>query len=265
MISYTAAGSENNNRLALAKMEVKRFNGDDLNITDSPKALSKFGSRADLSSTLLEVSGLDGNEVFVSANSIDSVVSTSGSDTNTVVIEGHTISGSDLTFVVQTVTLTGQTKAALTTPLARATRLYNSSATDHVGVISVYQDSAISGGVVTDQNKVHIKTLVGGSQSVKSSTSISSTQYYLITKVSSSVLKAQSRSVNFFLDIRRSGGVWRPAFEWGSASTGSTSTVIELDPVVIVPPNADVRITAVSSGTTTEVAATFAGYLAEVL
>ena len=265
MIAYTAAGSENTNRLALARMEAKRFYGADLNLTDAPKALKKFGSRANLGTSLLEVTGLDANEVFVSSNLIDSVVSTSGSDTNTVVIEGHTISGSDLTFVVQTVTLTGQTRAALTTPLARATRLYNSSATDHVGQISVYQNSAASGGVVTDQNKVHIKTLVGGAQSVKCATSISSSQYYLITEVTSAVLKAQSRSVNFFLDVRQSGGVWRPAFEWGSASTGSTTTNIALDPVVIVKPNSDVRIAAISSGTATDVAATFGGHLAEVL
>ena len=89
-----------------------------------PKNLLKFGRNENVTTgecTIMELAGSETAETYVSTNAITHVIS-DDANTGDLYIEGHTISGSDLTFATQTVTLTGTTAKALTTPLARATR-----------------------------------------------------------------------------------------------------------------------------------------------
>lgn len=109
--------------------------GDRVSVDAKRKDLVKFGRNPAADTSAQTVWNQGGNETYVSTNAIDSISSSSTSDTGTVSIEGHTISGSDLTFVVQSKTLTGQTKATLDTPLARCTRVYNTGTADFVGDI----------------------------------------------------------------------------------------------------------------------------------
>ena len=108
--------------------EIKATYGDIVSVSRKAKSLLKFGANFDLASsgTAETVWAQGGDETYVSANSIDKFSSSSGDDTGTMVVEGHTIDGSgEFTFVTQSVTLQGQTEASLTTPLARSSRLYN--------------------------------------------------------------------------------------------------------------------------------------------
>ena len=125
-------------RIAHAINEINNVYSDNVSIWQKAKSLIKFGTNGDLDSSVSEtIWETGGNEALKTANDIDVVVSTSASDTQSVTIEGHTISGNDLTFVSQTVNLNGTTNVSLTTPLARANRLVNNNGTDFVGDITV--------------------------------------------------------------------------------------------------------------------------------
>ena len=78
--------------------------GDRVSVYEKGKAITKFGTNSTVGTTYETVAQLqstESNETFVTTNIIDSIVSSSASDTTqTITIEGHTIDGSgNLTFV----------------------------------------------------------------------------------------------------------------------------------------------------------------------
>ena len=214
--------------------------GDSVQI--KPKSLLKFGRNPDVDSSVVETVWFrEGNETFATGNDIDTISSSNAGDTEEIVIEGHTLSGSNLTFVVQSVTLTGQTKATLGTPLYRVSRAYNNGSTDLVGDIYVYEDTAISSGVPSDITKAHIRIRAGQNQSEKGSTSFSSVDYGIITSVYGGVSAVRTNSTaQFNLQVREFGKVFRTILNFAS-ERGETR--IKLKPYIIVPPNSDIRIT----------------------
>ena len=248
--------------MANAVREIRKVDGLVADPISKAKSLRKFGRKDDLATTAALIANIPGDPSFLTTDAITSVVSDDASDTSAFLVEGHTIDGSgNLTFVVQTGTLTGQTPVVLDTPLARASRFVNISATEYVGTISVYEGGAAPGGVVTDDNEVHVSLPAGLQQSFKAQTSVSHEDYFIVTCVAASVLRQQSRNVDFTFETRSTTGVWLPKFQFGAASTGSSFVQVDLEPVVIVPPNTDVRITGSASSTATAVTAFFAGYL----
>jgi hypothetical protein len=202
-------------RLVQGEREVYSTYGQRVSIDAKAKSLLKFGKSGNLSTNagLQTVWSVDGNETYISTNLIDSVVSSSASDTQEVTIEGHTIEGSGVdakfTFVVQTVTLNGQTPVALTTPLARASRVNNNSSTEIVGVVSVYEDSAVTGGVPNDVTKVHIDIPLGFQQSFKAATTFSNTDYFFLTGCYGAVSQKQTAAADFYIELREVGKSFR--------------------------------------------------------
>lgn len=235
---------------------------DQVSIFEKEKVLVKFGRNDDLGTTLETVWLQGGNETFAIDNDIDSISSDSADDTQEVVVEGHTISGGELTFVVQTVTLTGQDTATLSTPLYRANRLYNNGSVDFSGTVYVYESGGtVTGGVPQTAADIHLKTDGNNNQSLKCATSLSSQDYWIITGLMGAVDRQQSRSVDFRLQIREYGKVFRTRYPF-SAHSNSGSRFIQLEQPIIAPPNSDVRMLAIASGTTTVVDAAIHGYLA---
>lgn len=103
-------------RLLHALQVIKDVCGDDCYY--KPKTLFKFGQTVNTAAgraktTVAEFQGGAAstvfNETYATGNTIDFLVSDNASDTEVVRVEGHTLSGSNLTFVVQNVTLNGQT------------------------------------------------------------------------------------------------------------------------------------------------------------
>jgi hypothetical protein len=228
-----------------------------------PKALKKFGRNEDVGTSYEDVWQYGGTETLPTGNTIDTVSSSSGSDTTTIIVEGHVITGGNKIFTVQTVTLTGQTKALLGTPLARCTRAYASGAVDLVGDVYVYEDGTLSAGVPTTAAKVHlnIKGTAGENQSFKTSTSISSTDYWVVMGIYAAVLRKTSAQANFELQVRASGGVWRSQSVLNATSTNAPC-VITIDPPLIIPANSDTRVRAQASTTGVDCVAWVNGYLA---
>lgn len=224
-----------------------------VSVAEKGKSLIKFGQNSDVDAGVQEmVWEAGGFETYKTANDIDIVVSDNVGDTQSVVIEGHTISGTDLTFVTQTLTLNGTTNVSLTTPLARANRMYNNSATDFAGMVTV-EDNGTS---------VHLSTGTNGSnQSLKCATATSQFDYWIVTGFMVSVNRANTAVVDFELQVRLPGKVFRTQYAC-SAARDSGTYKIDFEQPIIIKPNSDIRVLATSSAANTAVQAAIHGYLA---
>ena len=261
--------------LALSMREIESTYGDKVSLYEKGKSLLKFGRNSDMSLDTLEtIWNLGGNEVYVpfdGTNPIDTVSSSSTSDTTTITIEGHTQSGTgtntQFTFVIQTAVLNGQNKVTLTTPLARVSRMYVNADTALVGDVYVYEDGTITGGVPTDLTTAHItiKGSIGDTQSFKAATTFSNTDYFICTGGFVSVNRKQAGAVDFQLQVRRVGGVFRPVARLSLNSAAQDTVQINLLPYAIVPKNADVRIVGTSNANGMEADASFEGWIASVI
>lgn len=247
---------------------IKSTYGDDVSIYQKNKDLLKFGesSQVQASKTTL-MDNLTGvyNESYITdnTNTITHFASSSGSDTQSIVVEGHTNDGSgNLTFVTQTVTLSGQTKTALTTPLNRCTRIYNNGSTDLVGNVYVAKDVTFTAGVPASD--VHCMITAGKNNSNKASTSISSTDYWIITDFQAQWLEKGVGYAEVHLEIRLQGKVFRE-YAHIAVNDGSPVADNKFKPYLIVPANADVRLVATASAAGKYVGGEIQGVLAKVI
>ena len=263
----SAASSSVEPRLQSAISEVFSSYGDTVSVSSKAKSLRKFGERASLGTAYETLAGLQGaaDETYVSSNAITSIVSSSASDTTDVKIEYHTISGNDLTFGVQTATLTGLTPVTLGTACARVSRMYNVGAVDFVGSIVAYEGGAITLGVPDSAAEVHAQIAAGQNTTRKLATSVSATDYLFITEVLFSSLDGGALETDFILETKATDGVWLPKFELATAMQGLTTFIQSIDPVIVVPSNTDIRVRAKMTSGTADVSGKFSGYLAEVL
>ena len=251
-------------RLVQSEREIQATYSDVVSIDKKAKSLLKFGRSAQLpTDTLDTVWTVGGNESYVSDNSITHISSSSISDTEEIRVEGHTLSNGELTFVVQTVTLSGQTPVALTTGIARVSRVSNNGGTELVGRVVVYEDTTISGGIPTDATKIHIDIPSGFQQSFKAATSFSKEDYYVMTGFYGAVSSKQSAAVDFYIETRELSGVFLQKACFTASSSGGNSD-ISLDPAIIIPKNSDVRVRCETSDNNAVVFGIFKGYLAKV-
>ena len=254
--------------------------GDRVSIRDKSKDLVKFGrcsmnGNTNWQTVEIQADTTIENETFLTANTINYIVSSSTADiaannSSDGVIEGQTIDGSgNLTFVSQAVILNGQTPVALTTPLARVTRWYNNDSAETVGKISIYESTVTTitaGAPSAGYAGVHLTMIAGSQNSNKCSTSISSTDYWIITGVYADVLSKSSENIELSFEVRNSGKVFRQYFDF-SCSTG-VGQFRSSHPYIIIPSNSDVRIRAKCDGSftgTLEVGAGIFGTLVSVI
>lgn len=232
------------------------------------KSLLKFGSRtlATAGTKYTLWNAPDANETLLTTNAITTMVSTSAADLETVYVEYHTISGANLTFGLQGISLFGQTPVTLAVPCARVSRIYNASATELAGTVSAYEGGAAPGGVPTTTAEVHAQIKAGEQQTEKAATSISSTDVFLISHLNVALLRTSGTpNVDVTLEVKNYSGVWRPKMHTGISASGTSSAVIEIDPYIVVYPNSEVRITAISDTNTTPMVGWFSGFLATAL
>lgn len=116
--------------------------------------IHKFGNAPDFDAGDNQITVWDGaengaawelmNYVYSTTADIDSISSSSAADTQEINIQGL---DSNYDIVTQTITLTGQTRAALSTNLIRVFRAYNDNGTETVGHVFIYVNGAITGGI----------------------------------------------------------------------------------------------------------------------
>ena len=253
------------------------YHGD--TVTDSHDYLTKFGrtrnADSDTKTTIAVFQGSVVNETFATGNTIDSVVSSSATDTQTITVAGHTVSTATgyMTVVTQDVTLTGQTAATLTTPLYRVNRAYVTDGTYAApavalsGNVAVF-DSSVStnttSGVpnVATATKLIIEGSAGKNQSEKCATSTANGQYLALTKIAIGISRASASTVNADADIqyREIGGVWRPlGLEIQLRTSGASFHVEHMRPYQIIHPNTDFRFVVTSNTNDTTVTARMSG------
>ena len=254
-------------RLVQAEREIQSTFGDVVSIDKKAKSLIKFGKSADLSANgTSTVWTVGGHEVYVNDNLITHISSSSAADVYEVLLECHTVSGTGqdakFSFLTQTVTLQGQTKVALPTPVARVSQVFNNNGIELVGRVTVYEDVAITAGVPNDPTKIHIDIPAGLQGSFKAATTFSDEDYYVLTGGFGSVSLKQNAAADFYLEVREVGKVFVQRAAVSASSGGPWD--IDLDPAVIVPRNADVRITVETDTNNAVVFGVFKGYLAKV-
>jgi len=132
----------------------------------------KFGQAPDFDTVDGAVTVWDGaddanlnlmNYVYSTAAAIDSISSSNSADTQVVTLQGL---DANLELVQQNVTLNGQNRVALATPLIRVFRGKNNGAVSFTGYIYVYENTAISGGIPTDKTKVRLVIQAANNQTL---------------------------------------------------------------------------------------------------
>lgn len=249
--------------IALAIEEIERTYGDTCYV--GRKSLRKYGSDSDLDTAdgLLEINGLGNNETYLTDNLITHFSSASGSDTGSLYLEGMVLnSDGNLVFTTQTVTLAGQTKTALTTPLARATRGRYLGATPSVGNIWVYEDAAVTAGVPDDINDAHLTLPAGKNTSLKASTSVAYTNYLILTYWRTNVGKTTSTSIDLELRSRVLNNAFISIDD--SAATNSQPHNQTNPPYRIIPPNSDLVVVASTAANNTVVVSSFGGVFCDI-
>ena len=241
--------------------------GDVVSIQDKDKDLLKFGRNQLVNttkSTLMTLPvGID-NETYVSSNLITQISSSSGSDTGSVTIEGHTSSdGLTFTFTTQTLTLTGQTAKVLTTPLCRVSRVVNNGSSDLVGSIYVAETDALTAGVPQTAAKVHLIVVAGLNNSEKAATTISNNDYYILTGFYSDCLEKTAAFAVIHLEVREAGKTFVNKVD--IAANTNANGRYDFKPYLIVPKNSDVRLRATANAAGKDVSGGFSGVLASVV
>ena len=252
-------------RLVQAEREIELLTGEKVSIDRKAKSLIKFGKSASLvTGSLQTVWTVGGNETYVNDNLIDSISSSNVNDSQEIYLECHTIDeNGNFTFLTQTVNLNGQTRVALPVPVARVSLAYNNNGTELQGRVVVYENTTLTGGIPTDVSKIHIDIPLGLQESFKAATTFSDGDYYVLTGGFGSVSLKQDGAADFYLEIREKGKVFRQVAAVSAASASPWS--ITLDPAVIIPKNADVRVRVETSTNNVVVFTVFQGYIAKVL
>ena len=281
---------ENDFWIQQAIREIESSYGDKVSVVKKKKSLLKYGRSEQVDNTsggwtiMTSPTGVQA-ELDLYANDIDKVTSTSASDASKILtVEGHTYSSGDLTFVVQDVTLDATnpttTAATLSTPLRNITRAYlknsgtaGSPQSDLVGTIYFWDDNGgaltISGGVPSNTAYVHMMIRAGLNQTEKASTSISSTDYWIVTGIYASMLtKSTSASAEVTLFTRDvgNGGVWRKVVDTACSFNGTTDAYRTGYPYIIIPKNHDIKLVGYGDSVSARsVAAGIFGVLAKVV
>jgi len=132
--------------------------------------IHKFGRAPDFDSGDGDVTvwdGADDSEVnemqynYSTTAIIDSLSSANAGDTQDIEVLGL---DSNYVLTTQTITITGQTRKALTTNLIRVKRLRNVGSTNLAGELYCYENTALTAGVPIDTTKVRAAIVVGNNQ-----------------------------------------------------------------------------------------------------
>jgi hypothetical protein len=280
-IDGNASGLSLGADIDLAQRVVFTTYGDTVSVFKKGKNLNKFGTNSAVGTafeTVAQFQGTTADETFVSTNLIDSVVSSSTSDTTqTIRVEGHTIDVSgNLTFTVQDAILTGQTEVTLATPLARCTRMsvkasgtFNTTPAALVGIVAAYDNTdGISAGVPSTAAATKCLIEAGETQSQKCATSVSSTDYWFITTVDAGVGVAGGNAARILIRVEfrdvANGGAWLPLGRDLTLDIDQNGVQQQESPFLIVPKNHDVRVRAKTDSNTAAVFAELRGFLAKV-
>lgn len=247
--------------------------GHEVDIHEKGKDLVKFGRSEQVQTgtktTIMTLPSGVYNETYATDNLITTVSSASALDTaannaSDITIEGHYFDANgDKIFHVQSAALNGQSQVTLSQALCRVTRIANTDSAEITGPVYVYRTGTATAGVPDTAANVHIMLRGGEQQSEKASTSISSTDYWIICGAYADMLSKSDWNAEVALEIRQNGGVFRKVFDMSCSK--ATGAFRHAYPYIIVPPNSDIRMRALSSNANATVSGGIFGALAKII
>jgi len=168
--------------------------------------IHKFGSIPDMDDGDSPASVYDGADdahidqmsyVYSTTADIDSLSSDSASDTFDIEVQGL---DTNYDVVIQTITLTGQTRVALTTNLIRVFRMKNVGTANNVGHIYCYVNTALTTGTPNDSTKVRAVMQPGNNQTLMAIYTIPNGKTGFVRDWYASTSGA-SRNTNYVMDL----------------------------------------------------------------
>lgn len=277
MITFSGNRRTINPELLHAENVIYNTYGDTVRVSEKNKDLLKYGTvlstQGTTEQTIAEFQGATIRETYATTNSIDSIICTDSTPfTGTMTIEGHTISGGNLTFVSQSKALNGQTAVTLDTALARVTRgAFNgtdafASTSDFAYVYDSTAATGTTGGAPDVPAATKLIVNAVEYQSQKGATSISSTDYWIVSRIYAGIEKKTGAQAIIRLRYATVGNVLRtPAPKIHLDSDSASFASIDFEPFLIIPKNTDVELTIEGSASGIQVSAGINGYLAKVI
>ena len=238
-----------------------------VDLQDGYKPLRKFGrglcaAKQTKTALMTQVTTVIDVETHTTANLVDTLSSTA-SNTATIGVQGFTVDTSgDLTYVNQDATMNGTTAVTLTTPLNTVTRMYvkeGTFATPSSDVATnVYASESTNTGLTAGlpSSMAYCKAIMPANvnQTEKCANCTASNEYAAITALhltlSSTVANNATGSCDLDVEIKRKGGVWRPAGTEIGVAAESRHSHANFNPPIVVPPNSYFRV--VGNATTTD-------------
>lgn len=247
---------------------------DVVSIADKDKDLIKYGKNALIGTSEADVMQLPAGittETLPASNLIDSLSTNDADAAGTVRVEGHYFDDDgNKIFKVQFPTLDGQNRAALSQPLCRMTRIRKVAGSTVLAankLVYGYDDTGVtlSSGVPDIDAQVHCIMDSNEGSSLKGASSISYEDYYLVEALLLGVNKKTAASVDFRLRVAEAGGDFITVIPPITLTNTTGSKIFWLPEVLVIPKNADFKVTAVASTTAVEVTCGVFGPLAKVV
>ena len=207
-------------------------------------SINKFGENPDVDSGTAPEDVWDYGDVynFSSTANITQLSSDDPTDDQDVLIQGLDENWEE---VIQTVTLTGQTAATLTTPLIRAYRMVNMGSTDMAGnVYLTTTGTELSGGEPVSGQEGGIRAMIrnGNNQTLMCIYTVPAgkTAYFLSGYVTTG--KSSNNSATFSWRARPFGGVFQVKSRLAVIGTGSSTWDYHYGVPPALPEKTDVKI-----------------------
>ena len=230
--------------------------------------VNKWGNAPDFDQADGEITVWDGAEdgtawenmsyIFSTTAAIDSISSTDNTDTEDITIVGLDTNWAEVT---QTVTLTGQTRAALSTSLIRVYRAYNANGTEFSGHVIIYENDTTTGGVPDDPTLIRAVIDPSNQQTEMAVYTIPAGKTgYLLGGYASTAGANKSSNYVIKFKARRFGKVFRNQQKIALADAGTSFVPFTYPIPQSYPEKTDLVVTAemkVSGGTGASVSAGF--------
>ena len=248
------------------------------------KTLHKFGrtTNADdgVKTTIATFQDNLASETYATGNTVDSISSSSTSDTGPVRLEGHYLDGQGRRiFHVQWPVLEGRSEVTLAQPLFRSTRIRreqdpNASPQivldDLVGNVYVYDSSVAttpSMGVPDDATATKVMISAGQQQSEKAATSLSYLDFWIVSDIHAFFDRTTGQGVTAAIEVeyRELNGVFTPlGLEMQLRSETLESDTDRPKTPYIIPPSSDVILVGTSDTANTIIGGYIHGVLATI-
>ena len=258
--TFVNIGATKSNNLKVANVE------DGLSIAKGDVAntifVHKFGNAGDIDTADNFVDIWDGTEdanadknyTYSTSADIDKISSSDNGDTQDIEIQGL---DTNYDLVIQTVTLTGQTKATLGTPLIRVFRMINRSSDNIAGAVYCYVDGTITTGV--PQTNADIRAIInnGNNQTLMALYTIPNGKTGYMRDFYGSLSKKQAATSVIKLFSRPFGEVFHLKHISSIASTGSSRMQHKFEEPEVFTEKTDIALQADTSADSVGVGAGF--------